>query len=79
MENLPEEIKIQCSHCHFFVEESVGILQEDNSFSCPHCLSTTVVDVNRFLEGLESLMSKVKEAKGAKHHMKEKVRFSAAH
>ncbi len=62
MENLPEEIKIHCPHCHFFVEESVGYIQEDNSFSCPHCLSTTIVDVNRFLEGLESLMSKVKEA-----------------
>lgn len=62
MENLPDKIKITCSHCHHIVQINMAELKENNCFVCSNCFSTNIVDVDKLLAGLKSLMKKVHRA-----------------
>lgn len=61
MENLPEEITINCLHCLRLVAVPIDELKEENSFCCPHCFSRTPVDVDKLLKRLEELIKEVRE------------------
>jgi len=61
MENIPEQITIQCSHCQEMVTTDVDQLREDNFYVCNKCCSTIPINFDKLLEGLKALMKKAEE------------------
>lgn len=56
MEDIPEQITIQCSNCQQMVKVEIKQLKEDKFYACNHCFSTIPVDTGKLLEGLNALM-----------------------
>jgi uncharacterized paraquat-inducible protein A len=60
METL-QEIHINCSECQRFIAVEIEALQEEKYFNCPRCFTTTIVDTDKLLKGMEKFMEKVKK------------------
>lgn len=61
MENIPNEVTIQCPNCHELIYTFVSRIKEDECLFCPYCFTENEYDVDRLIENLEKLMKKVEE------------------